>query len=207
MQATETLGDEEAKQAEATWLAARDAAVRHARALQALGVHKEIVNRLLEPFSWHTVIVSSTEWNNFFAQRCSPLAQPEMQVVAEKIRDAMKASKPLRVEHGEWHLPFISASDVALAEEVSRKTCLHPQTVLRRVSVARCARVSYLRHEETRSMEQDLELYAKLVDAEPPHASPLEHVATPVAPDDPVNYGGNFRGWRQLRHMVIEDRT
>ena len=38
--------------------------------LDGTSVTKQICNRLLEPFMWHTVLVTSTEWNNFFELRC-----------------------------------------------------------------------------------------------------------------------------------------
>ena len=59
---------------------ARDGAVDAARQLDALGVHKQVANRVLEPFMWHTVIITATDWDGFWLQRCSPLAQPEIRV-------------------------------------------------------------------------------------------------------------------------------
>lgn len=150
-------------------------------------VHKSVINRLLEPFLQHTVIVSSTEWDNFFAQRCSPLAQPEIRVVAEQMREALNASTPTEVGFGEWHTPYVYETDLSESER-------------RMVSVARCARVSYLTHDGVPNVDKDLKLYEKLVGANPPHYSPLEHVATPADVGETVP--GNFEGWHQLRHLV-----
>ncbi len=184
--------------AQERWLRARDSAVEHAEALVDQGVHKSIVNRLLEPYMWHTAILSSTEWENFFAQRCSPLAQPEIRVLAEKMRDALTASKPQFVPFGEWHLPYLDPADFAACAEAG----LDP----RHISVARCARVSYLTHDGKRDVTEDEKLYQRLASADPPHASPLEHVATP-SPIVRDTYG-NFQGWEQLRHRVFQpDRT
>lgn len=55
---------------EREWLNARANAIRQAETLSKLGVTKQICNRLLEPFMYHTVIVTATEWENFFALRC-----------------------------------------------------------------------------------------------------------------------------------------
>jgi len=52
------------------WLRARDHAISKAKELNNTGVTKQLCNRLLEPFMWHTVIVTATEWENFFALRC-----------------------------------------------------------------------------------------------------------------------------------------
>jgi Thymidylate synthase complementing protein len=172
------------------WLAARDAAVAAARTLAELGVHKQVTNRLLEPFQWHTVIVTATYWDGFWQQRCSDLAQPEIRVAAQAMRAAYDASTPAAVGEGEWHLPYLQADEAGLDVEVAKRVC-----------AARCARVSYLTHDGVRSIDEDLTLYERLVTATPPHASPLEHVATPTRSDtDPV---GNLRGWVQLRHLVL----
>jgi hypothetical protein len=187
------LDDTHAATARAAWLAARDAAVHYAETLSALGVHKSISNRLMEPFAWTTVIASGTDWDSFFAQRCSPLAQPEIRIAAHAIHAAYRASTPTPVPAGDWHLPYIDATD---------RTAL-PAHALRHVSAARCARVSYLTHDGRRDHSADLELYQRLIDADPPHASPLEHVATPA--DMPPRPRGNLHGWHQLRHLVLGD--
>lgn len=156
-------------------------------------VHKSIINRVLEPFMWHTICVSSTEWQNFFRQRCSPLAQPEIRVVAEEMENALAESIPTVMADGTWHLPYVddAAYDEALRDGVDLKA----------VSAARCARTSYLTQEGVRDLAKDVELYERLCNPGegPEHASPLEHVATP----DTESRLGNFDGWRQLRHEIF----
>lgn len=66
-----------------------------------LNVHKQVANRLLEPFMWHTVIVTATEWDNFWNLRCHPDAQPEIRLVAQGMRAAMEASEPAQLDRGE----------------------------------------------------------------------------------------------------------
>ena len=143
-------------------------------------------------YSASPVIVSSTDWDGFWEQRCSPLAQPEIRVAAEAMRAVFDASEPAEVGIGGWHLPYVDAERDADLDDEQRT----------RVSAARCARVSYLTHDGVRDVAKDLELYDRLVTARPPHWSPLEHVATPAAPDAAVP--GNFRGWQQLRHLTVE---
>lgn len=176
--------------AKAAWRSARDDAVLWASQLDALGVHKSICNRILEPFMWHTIIVSSTEWENFFTQRCSPLAQPEIRVAAEAMREALGAHQPEPTSYTGWHLPYIQDDEF---NEFDVNT-------LRKLSVARCARVSYLTHDGRREPSADLTLYDRLVMARPMHASPLEHVATPVTVNSKIR--GNFLGWKQWRQLV-----
>lgn len=152
-------------------------------------LHKSVLNRLLEPFMWHTVIVSSTEWENFFEQRCSPLAQPEIRKVADEMREVYANSTPELLNLGGWHTPYIQSDEYETLSKSER----------RMVSAARCARVSYLTHEGVKDLDADKELYNRLVTAVPAHWSPLEHVATPqIVP----NLVGNFAGWSQLRHFV-----
>src|SRR5262245_49378630 len=76
------------------------------------GLHKSVANRLLEPFLWHTVITTSTEWDNFWGLRCNPLAQPEMRAAAEAMKAAYDASKPEVVEYGNYHLPLVDKIDL-----------------------------------------------------------------------------------------------
>ncbi|MBV8344353.1 MAG: FAD-dependent thymidylate synthase [Candidatus Eremiobacteraeota bacterium] len=186
MSATETLAESDAEEAKRIWLAARDGAVAQARRLLDLNVHKQELNRLLEPFLWHTVIVSATEWGNFFELRCAPSAQPEIREAALRMRDAITQSAPRPVELGEWHTPLLQDDEYSLDPETRR-----------RVSAARCARVSYLTHDGKREISKDLELYERLRSEH--HLSPFEHVATPSAD---AEFHANFRGWIQFRREI-----
>lgn len=179
---------------EEAWLEARDSAITWAKAFSEAGYHKQIVNRLLEPFAHISVVVTATEWDNFFALRCHPDAQPEIQVLANAMREAMDASTPRHLNNWESHLPYLLPSE---ADEFD----IRPIDLLK-ISAARCARVSYLTHDgKTPSVEADLKLYERLASSVPMHASPLEHQAIPTG-DDGTEYWGNFVGWDQFRMMV-----
>lgn len=186
MSASELLSPEEEAAAKAIWLSARDAALEHARQLMELKVHKQELNRVLEPFLWHTVIVTATEWDNFFALRCSSAAQPEIRAAGTAMREAMAASTPQPVAAGEWHLPLLQPDERAL-----------PIDRQKQISAARCARVSYLTHDGARDVQRDLELCERL--ERDRHLSPFEHVATPA---DDAEFQANFRGWVQMRREV-----
>ena len=186
MSADDVVTEEEAAEAERVWLQARDAAVEHARRLLDLKIHKQELNRVLEPFLWHTVIVTASEWENFFQLRCSANAQPEIRKPAMLMRDAIDASTPRAVEAGGWHLPLVQDDERALDIEIQKK-----------ISAARCARVSYLTHEGKREIEKDLELHDRLKSDR--HLSPFEHVATPAGD---ANFHAHFRGWLQMRHEI-----
>ncbi|MGV3517828.1 FAD-dependent thymidylate synthase [Luteitalea sp.] len=191
MQAHDVLDAESARAAEAGWLAARDAALAHAEQLRATGVHKQIVNRVLEPWMWTSVIVSATTYDNFFTLRCHPDAQPEIKRLADLMRAAFAHSTPVVRRAGDWHLPFLGEDDLMLSVEEQKQ-----------VSVARCARVSYLTHVGTRDIEADKVLHQRLLDAG--HWSPFEHVA--VAAADETRYN-NFAGWQAYRHQMEQART
>jgi thymidylate synthase ThyX len=190
MTADAELTAAEQERAVEVWLNARDAAVIRARALLSIGVHKQITNRLLEPFMWHTVIVTATEWENFFALRCHPAAQPEIRCIAEMMQAAMAESWPRGIGpggEGHWHLPLIDWDDEVDAS-------IRPAD-LPKVSAGRCARVSYLTHDGKRDPAADIELCERLMASG--HMSPLEHVARPQV--GPPIFEGNFRGWTSLR--------
>jgi thymidylate synthase ThyX len=218
MQAGAPLEGTKREAAEAEWLRGRDDAVRRVLGLVAqpeevaasaelpqlldrvedatrrrevpaewLNVHKQVANRLLEPFMWHTVIVTATEWENFFNLRCHPDAQPEIRLVAERMRDAMATSEPAELDQDEWHLPLIRPED---REGTSLEDLI-------KVSVGRCARVSYLTHDGRRDLAADVELHDRLIESG--HMSPLEH---PARPSRDREWSGNFKGWHPYRKDV-----
>lgn len=164
-------------------------------------VHKSVINRFIEPFMYHEAIVTADEWENFFSQRCSPLAQPEIRVVAEDMRAAYNESEPAELVRGQWHLPLIRPEDHAFVVGLSARTGIEPMYIFCAIAVARCARVSYLTHDGVRDPLKDIDLFNNLISANPPHWSPLEHVATPAeAGENPL---GNFDGWDQMRHTNL----
>lgn len=181
------------------WDEAREDAIDSAQRLVKIELHKSLTNRLIEPFLWHTVIVTSTEWDNFFWQRCHPDAQPEMKAAADAMQLAYyKDPEPKELAHGMWHLPYINKQDEDDAYVLSDARYHVALDILQKVSVARCARVSYLTHDGVRSLEKDLELYDKLRTSG--HWSPFEHVATPITDLRDPNTG-NFTGWKQYRKL------
>lgn len=192
MQAHQELTVDQAKEAVTIWLDARDAALSNAKRLLELGVHKQLANRLLEPFLWQTVIVTATEWNNFLGLRCHPDAQPEFQIIATMMQESLKDSKPVLLQDGEWHLPLISAED-----KVEDSTVAGPYR-LAKISAGRCARVSYLTHDGRRDTGEDISLCSRLIASG--HMSPLEHPA--MADSESRRYVGNFQSWIQFRKLI-----
>lgn len=177
------------------------------------GAHKQIVNRMIEPWAHINVVITSTKWNNFFGLRCHPDAQPEIKDLADKIRAALAASTPVELQPGDWHLPYVDEEDRhrLLADNRGDVNAMLQDAL--KVSVARCARVSYKTFDGKRStVTADLALFDKLAGSQPLHASPAEHQATPdaVITIDPPgttafarpDLHGNFHGWRQFRKTL-----
>lgn len=129
-----------------------------------------------------TVLVTATEWQNFFKLRCHPDAQPEMQKLAYEMRDAMEASVPAFLNPGEWHIPFGDKCE-GLSNEERLK-----------VATARAARVSYQTFDGQINYQKDFDLHDSL--AASGHWSPFEHTAVALKGDVDI---GNFRGWKQYR--------
>lgn len=203
MEADEALSLKEEQQAKLIWRKAFENAVKSVKELQLLGVHKQTINRLLEPFMWVDTICTATEWDNFFELRISEHTQPEMRALAEAMKEAMDNSKPVERY---YHLPYIREGEIKG----------RPVWGDFLKSAARCARVSYLNHDQTKpDAQQDLQLAQKLFNCK--HWSAFENTAVSLEHmlngDNPLfecdeddvkrhTLIRNFKGWVQLRAML-----
>lgn len=181
------------------WIEAANQAADNAEVLMGEGLHKQVVNRILEPFQWISVIVTATEWANWFELRNHKDADPTIKRLAEVMLAAMEASEPKHLIAGEWHLPYVSKEE---------KSAL-PIATLVKISAARCARVSYLTHDgEFPDVDKDIALYERLVGSRPLHASPIEHQARILnVSNDEIGLNGNFSAlWVQHRKLLETDR-
>lgn len=177
------------------WLEARNAAVEQAVKLNEIGVDKSRVNRLLEPFLWVTHIITSTEWENFFALRCPDgdeidlafPAQPEFQYAAILMRRAMMDTEPVELQYGEWHRPLVDINDDgdAIAQAFRYEGGAQFTELLNMLAARRVARVSFDKHTETEPVRDGIEKAGDLRDLA--HFSPFEHIARPMAFRDLVD--------------------
>lgn len=162
----------------------REFCLEECRIMAMNNCHKSIINRYVEPWSYITVVMTATEWKNFFRLRIHPAAEKHFNQLATMMKAALDASQPTLLQWGGWHMPYLTSNDPAVSMEL-----------LKKISAARCARVSYLNHDGKRSIEDDLRLFETLM---PPgdviHSSALEHVATPCA-----GRSGPYNGWGQMR--------
>lgn len=221
MQAAEEILGEDALRCKQEWLEARDQAVQQAQSLLEIGVHKQTTNRLLEPFMWHTIINTATEYSNFYGLRDHKDAHPDIQIVAHLMRIAHRESVARQLGNNEWHTPYAEAE----AEYAGER--------LRQITSGRCARVSLLAHDGKKDPAADIALHDRLLTGG--HMSPLEHAARPMSDDeygvwfkqpkvvwDPAeghfvqqvdpkdgplwtHFCGPYQGWVQYRKMIAHE--
>lgn len=180
------------------WEEAAENACKTAEMMERLGIHKQHVNRILEPFQFIKVIVTATDWYNFFVLRLAPDAQPEIRELASAIYDEMKRyhNKDVGVleldkEHIVVSLPYITDEDI---KEIGKEE----YHLLMKISAARCARVSYNNHDGSKpDIEKDLKLYGHLYDSK--HMSPMEHACIR---DEDYHKNANLTGWKSLRYLI-----
>ena len=219
MQAKEELQDIPKVAARDSWLCAAEEMASRAKILSDIGLHKQVVNRLLEPFQIMKVIVTATEWKNFFWLRDHPDAQPEIQELARKMKGAYDYSEPDYLEETMWHLPYVSTKlepligylDFKQTYWLDEETEISLEDALM-ISCSCCAQVSYRKLDT--SLEKAKDIYKKLVESEPVHASAFEHCAkVPERFDDWVSgmthedqfgkwWSGNFKNWVQYRQLI-----
>jgi thymidylate synthase ThyX len=193
MQADSEVSAFKQKIAKIIWRVAGKTALFLSYLMDKLGVHKQVTNRITEPFQHITVVLTSTSFSNFFALRYHHMAQPELQELAKGMFLAYSLNNPHRINKGGWHLPFVTQHEQYMWGHQDQETLI-------KMSVARCARVSYNNVDGVRpSVQEDLILYDRLVGSHPKHLSSAEHQATPCGKDF---YSGNFKGWDQYRKML-----
>ena len=221
MQADNQLGEDDIQIMKNHWLLAAEQAAEQAEFMASHGLHKQVANRVLEPYQWMHVIATTSNTSNFFGLRRHKDAQPEIKLVADLWHEALEQTPATLIKQGDWHLPYIAEADRQAAFQhlkIGRIIRSEPSdqevtNLLIAMSAARCARVSYLTHDgELPTVQQDLDLYQRLVGAQPMHASPTEHQATPdllffsSVQNKEVWYNpqehGNLKGWRQFRKML-----
>lgn len=206
--------------AEQAWLHARNHAVSAAEAFSQAGYHKQLCNRIIEPFSWIDTLFTATDWENFLWLRLHEDAEPHMRDFARLVEVALKGANIQVLKEGEWHTPYIVPGDHELAYEHLRKGRVirslpsqqEIRALLRDVSAARCARISYAPFDGNPSFERELERVANLRGSARIHASPFEHIASPDGQWNVMGGGfdqwknphlhGNLAGWCQYRKTI-----
>jgi thymidylate synthase ThyX len=204
------------------WSLCAKAASDMAEQMPDAGYHKQIVNRLLEPFQMMKTVLTATELDNFFWLRLDADAQPEIQELAKCMYEALQKSKPELLLDGEWHTPYVTHhrfnNGDAILEYVMENIRVKVEEALA-ISASCCAQVSYRTLNTT--YDKAMAIYDKLLSGGKPHCSPFEHQATPATREVILTFGedrwpkgvthidssgevwsGNFCGWIQHRQLL-----
>lgn len=191
--------------AEQWWEMAAHSAASYAEAFSDAGYHKQVANRLIEPFQWMKTVMTATEDDNWFWLRDHNDADPTIHALASVMWEAKQTSEPVILEPGEWHLPYVTARrqhwrvegdfgpmmywDFRSGTELTLEQALA-------ISSSCCAQVSYRKLDDT--LEKAQTVYERLVGSEPVHASPFEHQATPMKPHDVgINWSCSVGTWEE----------
>ena len=226
MQAKEELGGTDLTDAQFIWQRAMQDALHWAWAMaDRVGLHKQIANRITEPWMTMKTVISGTEWANLYYLRDHADAQPEFRELAAKMHEAHRASQPKLLYPGEWHVPYINSYRSLINNELcytdGKGDDLTAEEA-RIVSASCCAQVSYRKNDDT--LEKAQKIFQQLIYSKPAHASPVEHQATPMDLETYVNYepetwepgvthvsangdlwSGNLRGWIQHRKLIPDE--
>lgn len=201
MVASETVEGWQGSWCSDIWTAAKNDIIKRVEQLEHMEIHKEKANRLLEPFSWCTMIITGTFWlgdttpikklKGFFDLRLPHDAQDEIRQTAGIVKEVFDASNPVILTPGSWHFSFITdeEKDLTLLQKI-------------KLNCARAARVSYLSHDGKRDLDRDYDLYDRLVNDE--HMSALEHCAQAVGDN---KYYANLKGWKSWRYKLEWEGT
>ena len=218
MSAAEELSGDDLRAAQESWFTAMEHALCALQDMTDAGLHKQIANRVAEPWCMMKTVMTGTHFANLYHLRRHPAAQPEFKTLCDAMIKAENEFGDMNVLlPGQWHLPYIDVQETARgmryfagAEEVDLETA-------KKVSASCCAQVSYRRLDE--SVDKALDIYGKLIESDPKHASPVEHQGTPMKMThqrdlsdwehgvthmrrDRSLWSGNFGGWIQLRQTL-----
>ena len=219
MQANNELEGSDLELAQHTWQQAMLAAAHYSAKMAEAGVHKQIANRITEPFHHMKVVLTATDFKNWFWLRDHPDAQPEIRELARLMQLEYTHSEPVEMTQGMWHLPYVHCLyDLGIQFYLDEKNNYIGLEQAQMISASCCAQVSYRKSDG--SLEKAETVYKRLIESEPCHASPVEHQAMAYRDEDAhwepktwpkgvtsvdfhgALYSGNLRGWIQLRQLI-----
>jgi thymidylate synthase ThyX len=224
MSAREELAGPELAGVKSSWIAAMKEAVAFTKVLLGMGLHKQVANRICEPWQRMKTVVSGTEWANFFHLRNHPDAQPEFHELARVMQIAYDQSRPQILHPGHWHLPYVNTvvdgeGTVTYFTAVGVGALTEEDAL--KVSAACCAQVSYRRLDDT--LEAAKRIFSRLIESDPKHASPVEHQGKVMLNEvssgstdewepgvthmrrDGTLWSANFKGWVQARQLIANE--
>lgn len=173
---------------EDAWISCRNHAIHFAQGFSEAGYHKQIVNRILEPYSHIKVVVTATSFDNFFNLRCHPDAQPEIKILADEMWKCYNTTAMAVLSEGDWHVPYYGGGFWCTGDNTPLEDAIA-------ISASCCAQVSYRRLDD--SIEKARMIYSRLIESKPAHASPMEHQATPITKSS-AWYTGLTNNWSHV---------
>ena len=192
-----------------------------------LGIHKQVANRLNEPFQIVKMVISGTEWNNFFYLRMHEDADPHFQELARCMYEAASKAEYETLYEDEWHVPYVRTYREANGKRyyLDNNGDYISAFTARQVSASCCAQVSYRKCDD--SIEKAEAVFDKLnigSKTKPAHASPTTHQATPMnLPTDVKTrpdmwpegvthidryydcWSGKLKNWIQFRKLIANE--
>ena len=213
MQADTELEPQAKARVQSLWHTACKEALMLSKRMFNEGAHKQVANRITEPFQHMKVVLTSTDFGNFFWLRDHKDADPTLAKLAGAMLDAFIESKPVQLDYGDWHLPYIDTKKeqgkVATYFIDGEEVYLDEAKM---ISASCCAQVSYRKQDV--SLEKAKDIYKRLIESTPVHSSPVEHIAlcfdssyywpegTTHRDKQGTYYSGNFKDWIQLRQLI-----
>ena len=202
----------EREAAKRTWLHGRNVAIETVRLLVNLKLHKQIANRILEPWAHIKVVMTTTESDNWYFLRDHTDAQPEIHVLASIMLELENNSTPQVLDYGQWHLPYVDEEVIYGDNPIIEIGQISLADALK-LSTSLCAQVSYRKFDE--SLDKAIKIYERLIGSTPRHFSPFEHQATPISDEISFDqfgvthmdsrgkyWSGNFSDWIQYRQLL-----
>lgn len=218
MKAKEELDDFTKEATKGVWLSACKEAIACAKVMNNMGVHKQVVNRITEPYQHMKIVLTGTEFNNWFWLRDHEDADPTIKELAHKMHMQYQSNKPKELSYGQWHLPYVDCTYDNDKQYYSIEGESISLEDAKMISASACAQVSYRKTDM--SLEKARMIYKLLIESEPCHASPVEHSAL-CFDDTEVDFhpkswpegithmdckdnlwSGNFRDWIQMRQLI-----
>lgn len=213
MQADEELDDNAKEAVKQLWLEAAKQAVSIAKVMNSMKAHKQVINRILEPFQHMKVVLTTTERNNWYWLRDEKGADPTIRELARQMKVAEDRSTPWELSYGQWHVPYVDQihSKTSQVFTDGNGKIISVEDALK-ISASCCAQTSYRKTDAT--LEKALDIFSKLIDSEPVHASPVEHQAmcfdnsyywpegVTHRAKDGTYWSGNLRDWIQYRQLI-----
>jgi thymidylate synthase ThyX len=208
--------------AKVLWIEAAKSSASYVKVMHDMNIHKQVCNRLIEPFQMMKTCITATQWSNFFNLRLHTDADPTIYALAEAMKSAMNSSNPVELKEGEWYVPFVNEVRVEGNQvfydqdgfQISVEDALM-------ISCSCSAQTSYRLNDY--SLEKAKIIYDKLINSKPAHSSPTEHCAMPITrkTSNPLDYfgvkgvthidrnlvpcSGNFHGWVQYRQLIPDN--